>query len=45
MKQYQLLNKSGLGIRVIIQECAKEDFMKVMDWSEWEFHINTMDLL
>jgi len=41
MKKYQLLNKHGVGVMIFISECAKQDFMDLMGWSEWEFSRHT----
>ena len=40
-KEYLLITKKNIVIPVIIQEEAKEDFKKLMGWSENKFKKNT----
>lgn len=42
MTKYQLLNKEKRPISITIDESAKEDFKKLMNWSEEEFLSGTI---
>ena len=44
MKLWNLLNKKGKKMEVTIDESAKEEFCKMMDWDEETFEKYTVQI-
>ena len=43
--KYQLKTRKQKEIDVIIDESAKEDFMKMMEWDEFDFNFYTETII
>ena len=44
MTKYQLINLQGHKINIRIDESSKEDFKKMMNWTEEEFKKHTVEV-